>query len=59
MKLKPIAGACALLLCTIAQSQTVSSGFYGRANLSIESQKIGSTSSQKMVDNSSDWVSSW
>lgn len=53
MKKKHLAGACALTLCAFAQAQTTTSGFYGRANLSIESQKMGSTSSQKMVDNSS------
>lgn len=53
MKTRYFAGACALALSAGAQAQTISSGFYGRANLSVESQKIGSTSSQKMVDNSS------
>jgi predicted porin len=47
-----IASACALWLAATAHAQT-NSGFYGRANLSVESQKDGNTSTTKMVDNSS------
>lgn len=53
MKLKHLAGACAIALCALAQAQTTTSGFYGRANLSVENQTVGSTTTQKMVDNSS------
>ncbi|NCW45853.1 MAG: porin, partial [Gemmatimonadaceae bacterium] len=42
----------ALCLTTVTHAQT-NNLFYGRANLSVESQKDGNTSTTKMVDNSS------
>jgi predicted porin len=53
LKTLAIASAFAALAPQMLLAQTTTTGFYGRANLSVESQKDGKVSTSKMVDNSS------